>query len=126
MNNFVAGLLSGLVLAFVFVGYMLARGRSLVTFFKEPDENFARLSDKTLFSIVLACFLGAALLFGLLSGLVYSWVGSGPYFSGLAIGLAILLSILALVSKQPLIPDKIFWNFAVGGVLGLLTPLLAA
>ena len=41
---------------------------------------------------------------------------------------AILLSVLAMASKTPLTItiDKIVWNFAVGGMLGLLVPLIAS
>jgi hypothetical protein len=42
-----------------------------------------------------------------------------------SIGAAVLLSLLAVVSRTPLVGDKIFWNFAVGGVLGFMVPLLA-
>ncbi len=120
-----AGLLAGLPLALVFGVYVLLRGKALVTFFKGLDESMARLSDKAMFGIVLACFLGAAFLFGALAGLVYGLLGSQVRFVALALGAAVLFSILALVSKTPLIADKIVWNFAVGGILGGLIPLIS-
>ena len=36
------------------------------------------------------------------------------------------ISVLAVVSRTPLIADNIVWNFAVGGVLGVLVPLIAS
>ncbi|MEW5871188.1 MAG: hypothetical protein AB1894_18095 [Chloroflexota bacterium] len=119
-------ILAGLPLAALFVIYLLIRGRALVIFFKEQDENIARLSDRGLFAILLASFVGAAFLFGAISGVVYGLVGSRGTFMALAFGTAVALSILAVVSKTPLIADKIVWNLAVGGVLGLLVPLLSA
>ena len=125
MKPILAGLLSGLVLDLAFILYLLVRGRILVAFFCEQDESISRMPEKDLFAIILGGFVLAGLAFGAISGWVYALIGSPAYFIGLAFGLAILFSILALVSKQPLIPDKIAWNLAVGGLLGLLVPLLA-
>ena len=124
MSNLAAGLLAGLALALVFVLYMLARERKLAGFFRESEESLAKLPEDAFFYIMMACFVAAGLLFGALSGLVYGWIGSPTHYMGLALGLALCLSVLAAVSKQPLVPDKIIWNFAVGGVLGILVPLL--
>ena len=125
-KHILAGLLAGLPLAALFLIYVLARWRALVSFFKGLDENIARIADNGLFAIILICFVGAAFLFGAISGMVYGLVGSRGTFMALAFGAAVVFSILAVVSKTPLIADKIVWNLAVGGVLGLLVPLLSA
>jgi hypothetical protein len=125
MNNLLAGLIAGFVLALVFSIYMLVRGQSLAAFFK-TDDSLSSLSEKSLSYLLLAGFILVALIFGVISGLVYGWIGSRAYFTALAFGLAGLFSLLALISRQPLVPDKIFWNLAVGGVLGVLVPLFAA
>lgn len=125
-KHILAGLLAGLPLAALFVIYLLIRGRALVLFFKEQDENIARLSDRGLFAILLAGFVGAAFLFGAVAGAVYGLVGSRGTYMALAFGAAVIFSILAVISKTPLIADKIAWNLAVGGVLGVLVPLLSA
>jgi len=121
----VAGLISAIPLAAILMLYVLVRGKVLVKFFQEQDESIAKIPQKTLFWIVLAGFLGASILFGALSGLVYGWLGM-PNFQYLAFGATPLFSILAIVSRQPLTGDKIAWNLAVGLVLGLLVPLLSA
>jgi hypothetical protein len=119
-----AGLLSGVVMAGVFILYATLRGQALVAFFQVMDANMARMSPRVLFWLLVAGFITAALLFGLLAGLVFRWIGAPLTFALIWLGAAMLLSLLALVSRTPLAADKIAWNFAVGAVLGLLVPLL--
>jgi uncharacterized membrane protein len=120
LSGFIAGFVLGIVLGI----YVQVRKNKLVMFFKDQDESIARMSDRTLFVIILGCFISAALLFGVLAGLVYAWLGVTSIYVMVAIGAALLLSLLAVVSRTQLVGDKIFWNFAVGGVLGLIVPLL--
>jgi hypothetical protein len=68
--------------------------------------------------------MGASLLFGALAGVIYTLIGDPLRFTLLALGAALLFSLLAVLSKTPLTGDKIFWNLAVGLVLGLLVPLI--
>lgn len=123
-QELIAGLLAGLVLAGVFALYLVVRGRALLGFFQELDPNIARMPERALIWMLLIGFTASALMFGLLAGLVYSWVDSPGTFALLGLGAALLLSVLALLSRTPLLGDKIAWNFAVGAVLGLLVPLL--
>ena len=120
LSGFIAGSILGIVLGI----YVVVREDKLVMFFKDQDDSIAKMSDRALFVIILGCFLSAALLFGVLAGLVYAWLGVTSIYVMVAIGAAVLLSLLAVVSRTPLVGDKIFWNFAVGGVLGLMVPLL--
>lgn len=124
-QNLLVGLLAGLVLAGVFLLYVGLRGRVLVAFFRGMDANIARLSPRGLLWLVGVGFITAALMFGLLAGLVYRWIGSPLTFTLIGLGAAVFFSLLALVSRTPLLGDKIAWNFAVGAVLGLLVPLLS-
>ncbi len=119
-----AGFVAGFILTIVLGIYVLFRRDMLVAFFKGQEESIARLSDRTLFLVILGCFISAAFLFGVLAGLVYGWLGARNIYVMVVTGLAVLLSLLAVVSRTPLLGDKIFWNFAVGGVLGLMVPLL--
>lgn len=123
-DSLFAGLISAIPLAIVLVVYVLIRGKALVTFFQDQDASIARIPEKMLFWIILAGFIGAAFLFGTLAGLVYGKLGA-PRYQYLALGATVLLSVLAVISRQPLTGDKIAWNLAVGLVLGLLVPLLA-
>jgi len=124
MNKILAGFLAGVVLAVVFGIYVFLRGKALVAFFKGVDEGIAAVADQTLFYLILGGFAAASLFFGLISGVVYGLLGSPVNYRLVALGATVLFSILALVSKQPLPGDKVVWNFAVGGVLGVLVPLL--
>lgn len=124
-NKILAGLVAGIPLAIILGVYVIVRGKALVAFFQSTEESIQNMSENTLFYIILACFIGAGLVFGTLSGVIYNWVGTATTFRWIAIGATIVLSILALVSKQPLKGDKVTWNIAVGVVLGLLVPLIA-
>jgi hypothetical protein len=124
-NTMIAGLLAGLALALVFVVYLFFRGRALVAFFQGLDESMARVPARMVFLLILGGFAGAALLLGMLSAVVFGMVGSATRFVMIALGAAVLFSVLAMISKTPLTTDKIVWNFAVGGVLGVCVPLFS-
>lgn len=70
-QNLLVGLFARLVLAGVFLLYVGLRGRVLVAFFRGMDANIARLSPRGLLWLVGVSFITAALMFGLLAGLVY-------------------------------------------------------
>ena len=124
MNNTVlAGLVAGGLLALVFVAYLLVRGSAFVDLLR-ADGEMERIPAKTLRWICLGCFVGAALLWGTIAGLIYGWIDSSQLFFALALGLATLASILAFVTRTPMRYDKVFMNFAVAGVLGIIIPLL--
>ena len=62
MNTIFAGLLAGLVLALLFLVYMLVRGHTLVAFFREQDDSLRGLSDGALFSIFIGGFVAIVAL----------------------------------------------------------------
>jgi hypothetical protein len=123
-NKILAGLVAGVPLAVVLLVYMLLRGKALVAVISSQGGS-TRMSEKLMYYLFLGTFILAALGFGALSGVIYGRLGSRQMFLGLALGLATLFSILAFVSRTPLPWDKVFMNYAVGGMLGLLVPLLA-
>jgi len=125
MSNLLAGFIAGIPLAVILVGYALMRGKALVEFFKSTDEDLAKLSDRAFYLIILGMFVLMGLIFGTLSGLVYGWVSTTILFRAIAFGAAAVFTLAALISQTPLAADKIFWNLAVGGVLGVLVPILA-
>jgi hypothetical protein len=124
MSAAVAGLIAGIPLAFVLGIYVLVRGRELVQFFRSVDERIGRIPEKNLLKIILVSFIGAAFLLGLAAGLIYRWFGI-PVYHYLAVGGVVVLSVLAILSRQPLIGDKLFWNLSVGIILGGLVPWIA-
>jgi hypothetical protein len=125
INYIFAGLLAGLALAAVFTVYLSFRGRTLAAFFKRTDEEIARMPENVLLLIVWAAFIGASLLWGAVAGFVYSFVGSQTAFLALGLGAAVALSLVAVVTRTPLTGEKVLWNLAVGGMLGVLVPLFA-
>jgi hypothetical protein len=120
-----AGLLSAVPLAVIFVIYLLVRGKALAIFFLGQDASIAQIPEKMLFGMILAGFIGAAFLFGTLAGIIYEQLGM-PRYQYLALGATIIFSVLAVISRQPLTGDKIAWNLAVGLVLGILIPWLSS
>ena len=125
MNGIGSGFLAGIVLGFIFSVYVLVRWQTLKGFFSAQDEAIENLGERRLLYVLMHGFGGASLLLGLIAGLVFNWLGA-PVFYYLAFGGALLLSALALISRTELAADKIFWNVAVGGILGLLVPLIAS
>lgn len=121
-----AGLLAGVVLAGVFVIYYMIRGRAFVSMLKAGSPEMASTSDNALYFMFLGAFVFAALLLGVLSGILYGFIGSPVKFRILAAGLAGLASILAASSRTPMPVDKVFMNLAVAGALGGLVPVLVA
>lgn len=126
MSHFLAGLLAGIILASALTVYVLVRGNHLVTFFKSLDQNVAHISDRGLFVAILMVFWAVSLVFGIMAGLVYDWLPEPSYFPGLAVGSALALNLIAVVSRTPLTQDKIVWNIAVGGFLGILIPFFSS
>jgi VIT1/CCC1 family predicted Fe2+/Mn2+ transporter len=100
------------------------RGKALVTEFKELEASSIRLPDKTMLLLLSGGFIMLALVFGVLSGIVLSLVGSKVIYMLIAAVLAFLFSFAAIVSKTPMMADKVVWNVLIGMVLGIIVPLL--
>lgn len=125
MNAYTAGLLSGIALALVFAVYIFLRKRTLIRGFKDADASIENIADQTLFFLLLGAFGTASVLMGVAGGLAYALLGLPVYYY-VAFGAAVALSLVAVLTRTPMTWDKVFWNIAAGGVLGLLIPLLAA
>jgi hypothetical protein len=123
MSSFAAGLLSGVALAMVFAVYTVIRRSAVLNGFRATDESIANIPESTLFYLVLGAFSSAAVLLGVAAGFAYGWLGQ-PLFTIAAFGAAIVLSVIAVLSRTVMAWDKVFWNLATGAVLGLVIPLL--
>ncbi len=121
-ETIIAGLLAGLVLGLFMTIFTLFRGRKLSALLVQQDAQLAKIGEKVLFYLVLLSTFLFSCLVGVLAGMVFNWVGSRISFTVLGLGMAGVLSALAMVSRTPLIPEKIVMNFLVGGTLGLLIP----
>ena len=122
-SNVLAGLVAGVVLGVIFIGYLALRGEAFARVMQE-DSDLGTMTTSQMRWVLVAMFGGGALLWGIGAGLIYGWVASPSTYRLLAGGAAVVLSLLALISKTPLIPDKIFMNFAVAINYGFLLPWL--
>ncbi|MBN2388692.1 MAG: hypothetical protein JXB85_16870 [Anaerolineales bacterium] len=125
MSNISSGLLAAVPLAVVFTIHALVRNKALVAFFRGTGPEASTAPSLTIFLIILACLVAVAFLFGLVAGLIHGRMGL-PSFRALAFGAALAFTLLAVITRTPLLGDKIFWNLAVGGLLGWLVPVFAA
>lgn len=125
MNRFSAALLAALPLSIVGAGYMFFYGRKAVNSLRVGDPDLAQMSGDQLYYLFLAAFSLAPFLFGIVSVLIYGWLGSTWLFRGLALGLAVLMTIAAVVQRTPMLGVKVIGNFAVALAFGWLLPLLA-
>ena len=123
MEPIIAGLIAAVPLAVFIILYVALRGKALIAFLQAQHESIAKMPERTLLILTYSSFFDVAILFGVLSGLAYDWLGM-PTFRYVALGAAALLSLLALVGKAQLVLDKIAWNIAVGVTMGLLMPAL--
>jgi|Deesub1362A_J573_1020465.scaffolds.fasta_scaffold03076_1 hypothetical protein len=123
-----AGLLSAIPIGLINALIIYLRANNVVVAVQK-DPPFNRMSFQQIRLLFTAAFGLGMFVLGPLSGLAYQfgvnrWHWQGFTFLGLAVGLAILLSILALVSRTPFAGEKIIMNFVVGIGFGLLIPWL--
>ncbi len=125
MNPLLAGILSGLILGLVFLGHLLFRHPAVAQVFQADAQEQTSASGQQIALYLALGFLGTALFFGAAAGLVYRVLNDPGLYQGIAYSAAVLFSVIALISKTPLPIDKIFWNLAVGGILGTLVPFFS-
>ncbi|OAT83617.1 hypothetical protein [Desulfotomaculum copahuensis] len=120
LSGIPVGLLSALV---VFLGRdnVIAGGRMV--------EGMAKMSGSGIVTSMMAAFGGGALVFGILSAAVYKkfflsrfGAQAGGYFLAFALALAVVASVLAVVSKTPFAREKVIINLIYALGFGLLLP----
>jgi hypothetical protein len=124
MNTIRAGLIAAIPLAVIGIGYMLLRGHSLVEMIKASSQESSGMTDRQWYWLMLGSLALAPFIFGVLAGLVYRWIGSPAIFLALAVGLAILFTILAWIGHTPGPALKTVMNFLVAMDFGFLIPFL--
>lgn len=124
MNRFVAGLVSSLPLSLIALIVMLIWGRQIIAAMQSGEAE-PGMSDRQLYWLILAGMVLYPFVFGLISALVYGWAGSPVRFRQIAIGLALVMTIAAVVSRTPFMAPKIIANLAVAGVYGWMLPALS-
>ena len=126
MSNITAGLVAALPLSVLGIVYMLVGGKQLVQALKSSDASEASMTDQQWFYLMLGSLALAPFVIGAIAGLVYGWLGSQQFFLGLALGMAVVFSVFAWVSRTPLKLTKIVMNFLVALDFGILLPILAS
>lgn len=125
MNRFLAALLAALPLSILGAGYMLISSRKSVASLRTADPDLSHLTEVQLYCLFLAAFAIAPFVFGLISALIFGWLDSIWLYRGLALGLALLMTVAAVVQRTPMLGIKVVANFAVALAFGWLLPLLA-
>lgn len=125
MNPLLAGILSGSILGLVFLGHLIFRHRAVAQIFQADAQEQTSVSGQQIALYLALGFLGTALFFGAAAGFVYQALNDPGLYQGIAYSAAVLFSVIALISKTPLPIDKVFWNLAVGGILGTLVPFFS-
>lgn len=124
-NKILSGLVTSVPLAMILALNVLLRGEEL-TIMLTDNSTFGSISNEQATIIMIVGMVAGSLLLGIIAGLVYGLIGSRQLFPFVALGLALILSLFAVVTRTPQLADKIMVNFAVALVLGCLIPLLAA
>jgi low temperature requirement protein LtrA len=118
-SHYLAGVVAGLPVSLLCLAYVLLRRDVVVAVFSGGERPMPEQAAPAL-AFGAAIFIGPVL--GLAAAFVFDRVGSEQQYVALAFGLATLMSIVALVSRTPLMVEKIVLNFAVAAALGLLMP----
>jgi hypothetical protein len=118
-NHYLAGVVAGVPISLLCLAYLLLRRDAVVKVFSSGDNPMPEQAA-TVLAFGMAVFVGPVL--GLAAAFVFDWLDSEQQFALIAFSLATLLSVAALVSRTPLMIEKIVLNYAVAAALGLLMP----
>ena len=124
MNPVLAGILAAIPLSLLGILYMLLRGRALVQVLQTENPEAGDMTTNQWFILMFGALALAPFLLGILSGLIFRWLGNPPLFMGIALGAATLFTILAWVSRTPMPGEKTVMNWLVALDFGLLMPFL--
>lgn len=124
-TKIITSLLAGAPLSALFALYFLVHGKVFVEMVTSSGDPGAQMMPQRVwYTLFLVSFVLAGLLFGVGAFFLYGKIGSPLRFRlGILTG-ALLLSALAVLSRTPLVWDKIIAHFAVAVTLSLLIPAL--
>jgi hypothetical protein len=120
-SRYLAGVVAGIPVSLLCLAYLLLRRDAVVEVFRGGGHPMP-VQAATALAFGTAVLIGP--LLGLAAAFVFDRVGSEQQYVLIAFGLATLMSLAALVSRTPLMVEKIVLNYAVALALGLLMPLL--
>ncbi len=123
-SRVLAGAVVGLPISLLCLAYAALRREATVAVFEGSGSDALSPQAATVLVFATATFIGPAL--GIAAALVYGWVPADVPWLGLALGLATLMSVLALATRMPLTVEKVVLNYAVALILGGALPRLIA
>lgn len=122
-NPFLAGVIAGIPISLLCLGYVAVRRDEVVRLFTEGSGSEALSPGAaTALAFGAAACIGPGL--GLLAAFVHGWLPSEGAYVALALALATLFSVAAVASRTPLMVEKVVLNFAVAIALGVVAPRL--
>jgi hypothetical protein len=124
-NRVLVGIVAGIPISLLCLGYVALRRDAVVALFAAGDGSEA-LSPRAASGLAFGTAVAIGPCLGLLAAFVHGWLPSEAAYTALAIGLATLLSVVALISRTPMMVEKIVLNYTVALVLGVLAPRLVA
>lgn len=124
MNPVIAGLLAAIPLSLAGIIYMLVKGHAFVEVVKSGSSDSDPMTDAQWYYLMLGAMALAPLAFGAVAGLVYGWIDNPVAFIGLAVGLAVVFTLLTWRSHTPMALTKSVMNFLVALDFGVLIPLV--
>ena len=123
MNPYFASLIIAIPLSALGVLYMKFGGKKLVEMLKNGSED-NNLSDQQWTYLFLGAFALTPFVLGIAASAVFGLITNVGYYQALVLGLGVLFSILAWVSKTPLPLEKTVMNLLVAIGFGLILPLV--
>jgi len=124
-DRVLVGIVAGIPISLLCLAYVALRRDTVMALFAEGDGSEALPpAAASALAFGTAAAIGPGL--GLLAALVYGWLPSETAYTTLALGLATLLSVVALASRTPLMVEKVVLNYVVALVLAVVAPRLVA
>lgn len=124
-NRFLVWVIAGIPISLLCLGYVALRRDTVMALLTAGDGSEALPpAAASALAFGTAAAIGPGL--GLLAALVYGWLPSEATYTTLALGLATLLSVVALASRTPLMVEKVVLNYVVALVLAVVAPRLVA
>jgi hypothetical protein len=122
-NRFLAGAIAGIPISLLCLAYVAVRRDAVVALFTEGGgSEVLSPGVATGLAFGTAALIGPGL--GLAAALVHGWLPSEGAYVAVALGLATLLSVVAVASRTPLMVEKVVLNYAVAIALGVVAPRL--
>lgn len=124
-NRFLVWVIAGIPISLLCLGYVALRRDTVMALLTAGDGSEALPpAAASALAFGTAAAIGPGL--GLLAALVYGWLPSEATYTTLALGLATLLSVVALAFRTPLMVEKVVLNYVVALVLAVVAPRLVA